>query len=135
MTIEAKDISTLRNAIIGAGLLLAASASVAGAVRFDLIGDGTSERVMGVLLGIVLVVTGNFIPKTLEPLSAERCDPSRKQALQRFAGWAFVLAGVGYAIVWLTFPLDRANAVAMSIVAASPSLKHPAQLPAASYWS
>jgi len=33
------------------------------------------------------------------------------------AGWAFVLAGLGYAIVWLILPVDRANAVAMSIVA------------------
>lgn len=108
---------SLRNSIIGAGLLLAASVSLAGAQWFEFIDHSFSERAMGVLLGIVLIICGNFIPKTLEPLATQRCEPSRLQSLQRFAGWTFVLAGLGYAIVWLTFPIDRANGVAMAIVA------------------
>ena len=117
-----KQLSSLRKPLIGAGLLLAASWSLAEAERLDFIDGNISERAMGVLLGVVLVIIGNFIPKTLEPLSAQQCEPSRKQSLQRFAGWAFVLAGLAHAIVWLTFPLERANSVAMLVVATSVAL-------------
>ena len=75
------------------------------------------ERAQGVMVGLVLAVCANLVPKTLEPLSTTRCEPSRKQALQRFAGWTLVLAGLGYSIAWLVLPLDQARIPAMSIVA------------------
>ncbi len=37
--------------------------------------------------------------------------------MRRFAGWTLVLAGLGYAIVWLTFPIALAHIWAKVIVA------------------
>ncbi len=74
---------------------------------------------MGVILGLVLVIVGNFMPKNVEPSSEERCEPSAAQALQRFAGWTFVLAGVAYSLVWLVFPLRHASLVSTLTLAAA----------------
>ena len=109
----------LSRAITGAGLILAAALSLRLAETLDVLGGGISERAMGVVIGAVLVVCGNAIPKTLKPLAQEKCDPASEQALRRFAGWTFVLAGLGYAIAWLVVPLDWANLVATLIAAAA----------------
>ncbi len=50
------------------------------------------------IAGLFVAFMGNALPKTLTPLSRLQCDPGRVQAFQRFAGWTWVLAGVGYAI-------------------------------------
>lgn len=108
---------SIRNALILAGLILAFSFSLNQAVRYDWIAADTMERAQGVMVGLVLVICANLVPKTLEPLS-RRCDSSRKQSLQRFAGWTLVLAGLGYSIAWLVLPVEQARIPAMSIVAA-----------------
>ncbi len=108
---------SIRNALILAGLMLAFSFSLTLAVRKDWIEPDTMERAQGVMVGLVLVVCANLVPKTLEPLSAQRCKPAKKQSLQRFAGWTLVLAGLGYSIAWLVLPLEQARIPAMSIVA------------------
>ncbi|MFQ5527557.1 MAG: hypothetical protein ACE5GX_15005 [Thermoanaerobaculia bacterium] len=73
---------------------------------------------MGVAMGLVLVIFANAAPKTLEPWAEARCGPAKSQAVQRFAGWTLVLAGLGYSLAWLTLPIDRVNARAMLIVVA-----------------
>jgi hypothetical protein len=59
---------------------------------------------------------GNDIPKRLAPLSATHCNGSRVQALQRLAGWAWVLAGFGYATAWLLLPLEVADPLSLALV-------------------
>ena len=116
------DLNDLRSAIAGAGLILAVALILDLAATLDFI-DGSSgeisRRVMQAIIGIVLAIYGNSIPKRLAPSSETACEPSRMQSLQRFAGWTFVLAGLAYSIVWLTFPVERANSVSMLMVAAS----------------
>jgi predicted acyltransferase len=105
---------SIRNALILAGLILAVSLGLV--LASDLIDPGTSQRVRGAMMGIVLVICANLVPKTLKPLAAERCDPSTKQAMQRFAGWALVLAGLGYSLAWLVLPLDSARVASLFLV-------------------
>ncbi|MCZ6894867.1 MAG: hypothetical protein O7H40_12605 [Gammaproteobacteria bacterium] len=91
--------------VIVAGLILAATL---GIKLIDTLGDFDSdnlERVWGVVIGAVLVVMGNVLPKILRPLAAQRCSESKTQSIQRFAGWSFVLAGLAYAIVWMVLPV------------------------------
>ncbi|MFQ5525170.1 MAG: hypothetical protein ACE5GX_02805 [Thermoanaerobaculia bacterium] len=107
---------SIRNALIFAALIISFSLALAFAVNLDFIDVATSERAQGVVLGLVLVICANLVPKTLEPLSA-RCDPSTQQALQRFSGWTLVLAGLGYSLAWLVLPIERARIPAMAIVA------------------
>jgi hypothetical protein len=55
------------------------------------------------------IVTGPSIPKALTPLASLRCDLATEQALRRFAGWALVLGGLGYASAWLVAPIESAR--------------------------
>ncbi len=110
------DEMRIRRALTGASLFIAATFGVILSETLHVIDDTTGERVMGVVLGAVLVVVGNYLPKALEP---QWCEPSKVQSLQRFAGWTFVLAGLTYALVWLIVPVDRADVIATPIVAAA----------------
>lgn len=66
-------------------------------------------RFLGMLTGLVVVVQANAVPKALGPLAAMRCNPTTEQALRRFAGWALLLGGLGYAVALLFAPLAYAN--------------------------
>ncbi len=109
---------TIRGALVLAGVILAVPLVLALAVRSDLIANDTAERLRQVIMGMVLVISANVVPKMLKPLAEERCGASTTQAVQRFAGWTLVLAGLGYAVAWVILPIDRASVVATSIVAA-----------------
>ncbi len=74
---------------------------------------GFRRRVMGVMFGGLMAAYGNRIPKLLTPLDANACEPVRQQARQRFAGRVLVLAGLAYALYWLTLPVDLADTLAM----------------------
>lgn len=100
--------------LIGAGLILAAALSLKSLASFDVIDSETSKRVMQVLFGIILMISGNLIPK-----SDEQCGAAKGQSLRRFAGWTFVIAGLVYATVWLVAPLEIARIISLSVVAAS----------------
>ena len=113
---------TIRNALILAGLMLAVSLALTTAVRADWIGGDTLERMQGVMMGLIVVVFSNLAPKTLEPLSASGCDPSRKQALQRFSGWTLVVGGLGYSLAWLVLPIEHAGIVARVVLATGVAL-------------
>lgn len=80
------------------------------------------ERAPGVLTGLVLAAMGNLVPKILKPLAARRCGHLESQSVRRFTGWAFVLAGIGYAIAWLVLAPRVAELVATAICATALAL-------------
>ena len=108
---------TIRNSLIGALLVFALSAALAFSHHRGWIAQATAERGWGVSMGLLLVVVGNFIPKTLEPLARNRAADGKVQALQRFSGWAFVLGGVAYAAIWLVAPIEYANHASTALLA------------------
>ena len=77
-----------------------------------------AQRLVGALLGAVVVASSNAIPKALAPRLRFR-DPAAEQALRRFAGWSLTLGGLGYVLAWLLAPLEHANAAAGLVLAAS----------------
>ena len=108
---------SIRHGIVFAGLMMAVPLSVALAVKLGVIHDADiSKRATMVLLGAFFAFTGNAMPKTLTPLSELRCDATRVQAFQRFAGWIWVLTGVVYALIWLVLPLDRAKPISVAVL-------------------
>ena len=109
--------TSIRNALVWAGLFLIVTLLLVAVKQAGLIGSDVVERGFGVLLGLYLIIIGNNLPKTLDPPTEEQCMPSRKQALQRFSGWVFVTMGLGYSLVWLIFPVEQAGTVAMLVVA------------------
>ena len=98
------------------GVVLAFSAADAAEI-FGAGGTEISRRAFGVMMGIVLIVIGNVMPKQLEPLMENAVGAAKAQAMRRFAGWTFVLAGAAHAASWLILPTGLANIVGMSIVA------------------
>jgi len=107
----------IKAALILAGLILALAFGLNLAADRGFIEPGTSDRGMGVVTGLVLVVFANAMPKNFGPLSESRCGPGRGQNLRRFAGWTLVLAGLGHSLVWLTLPIPLAHVWAKVVVA------------------
>jgi Ca2+/Na+ antiporter len=107
---------------VTAGLLLSASLALALAGKIGLPDETLRDRMQGVVMGLVLVAMGNFLPKFVPSLAAKRCSPARAQAAQRFAGWAFVLAGLGYAGAWIFLTPSYAKKVALIACAAATTL-------------
>lgn len=107
----------IQRALMGAALLLAVSFGVKYLAANGTIDAETSKRATQAIIGLVLVVSGNSIPKKLESSCGKECVSTRTQSLQRFAGWTFVIAGLGYSAIWLTTPLPIASTLSISIVA------------------
>jgi hypothetical protein len=72
-------------------------------------------RLWGVAIGLALVVLGNAAPKAFSPLTESCCSPARAQAVKRFAGWVFVLAGLAYAAVWVLLASPLADTLSTDI--------------------
>ena len=103
---------------IAAFMLLAAAALKYGQAH-ELVSAVFVTRMTQVGIGVVLALYGNFIPKNATRSRGPACTPSRMQSLLRFGGWAFTLAGLGYAGLWAFAPVAVANAAAMPLVAAA----------------
>jgi len=107
---------SIRNGVVSAALIVVFSlgAKIAATLGASPGGD-LSWRATMAIMGAFLVFTGNAIPKTLAPLTAMR-DPARVQAIQRLAGWAWVLTGLALAIAWLMFPLAYAEPLTLFLL-------------------
>ena len=111
---------SIRRGIVTAGLILAISLSAKLAATLGVGGSADlSQRATMAIMGAFLMFTGNGIPKTLKPLSALRGDAARAQALQRFTGWTWVLAGLTLMIIWLVLPIDLAQLVSFLLLPSS----------------
>jgi hypothetical protein len=75
------------------------------------------RRMLGGLLGAVVVAYANAVPKALTPLMQLRCDPAAEQALRRFTGRSLVLGGASYGVTWAIAPLPYANLLAAGFLA------------------
>ena len=103
--------ASIRRGLVIAGLLL----GVAVTLRLlspEHLSPELARRMMGVLMGAVVIVYANAVPKALLPLMQLRCDPADEQAMRRFTGWTLVLGGAGYSTAWLLAPVDNANLIA-----------------------
>lgn len=96
--------------LLGAALILAVSGALAWASP-AYVSDELAQRLVAAMLGAVVVVYANAIPKTLTALAQLRCSPEREQAARRFAGWSLVLGGVGYMLAALFAPLASMHLV------------------------
>ena len=106
----------LDRAQFGAALILGASLAISLATNRAVFGDMAGARMFGVVMGLVLLFTGNNLPKLTRPLA----DPSggnaiAQKAAERFAGWVFVLAGLIYIAVWLLGPADSVKLLSSSV--------------------
>lgn len=92
-----------------AGVMLAGALAVALMRRLGFDGGGLSHRAFGLACGLLLIFLGNATPKVIGPITGRVCSPAKAQAMQRFAGWTFVLAGLFYVAAWLVLPVAVAE--------------------------
>ncbi len=111
---------SLWNAVFFAGLMLSVALGGKLAHALGVIEDQElSRRLTMALVGAFLAAMGNALPKTLTPLSASACDGAKTQAVQRFHGWTWFMAGLTYAMVWLVMPLDVAKPLSVLVIVAA----------------
>ncbi len=103
--------------VIKAGLVLVAAIALAVLQNLGLVEGSMIKRVSGFALGVMLLLTGNSIPKRIAPLSEMKCEPSRSQSLHRFAGWTFVLLGIANMLAWSSLSIPVATLVVFASLA------------------
>lgn len=103
----------LRGLALASALLLATLAIKL--VSPDYISADGAARALGVMLGALVVVVANKVPKMLAPLTAA-CSAAAQQALRRLTGWALVLGGLGYIGAWLFAPIGAAPTIALTLL-------------------
>ena len=95
------------------GILMLASAYV---LKHAGVNPDLPMRVTMVLLGLYYVVSGNALPRRFTARAAQRPNAARTQAVQRFAGWTFVLAGLAFALAWIVLPTDVAKPLSVAFL-------------------
>ncbi|PHS27424.1 MAG: hypothetical protein COA84_04435 [Robiginitomaculum sp.] len=108
--------------VLSASLLIFLAFSLRVIEHFDVFNMAAIDRAWGIGIGLFLAALGNTLPKVLGPLSAKQCAGSEKQSVQRFAGWAFALAGLMYAVLWMFASIKLADAISIYIVMAALAL-------------
>jgi len=111
-----KNVSTIVRALLGAALILGASAAIARLTPAYLTPE-MAQRLMGALLGAVVVVYANAIPKAISACTRRGRNAAQEQAARRFAGWAMVLGGLGYMLAFLFAPFSIALTLATCLLA------------------
>lgn len=97
--------------LVGAAMLLALPFVLRAANAVGLIEDSggvVAKRVLGVTVGLFLALYGNVIPKRLGRYNPDSARPACRQAVLRYCGWVFVLAGLANALIWLVAPIASA---------------------------
>jgi len=113
-----KSAASFGRPLLGAALILAVSGALAWAAP-EHISDELKRRLVAAMLGAVVVIYANAIPKSLTALAQLRCSPEREQAARRFAGWSLVLGGIGYVLAALLAPLGAMHLVGGGLLALS----------------
>lgn len=113
-----KATPTLIRSLLGAALILATAALLArlspGTITPDM-----AQRLLGVLLGAVVVVYANAIPKAISACVHRGRSAAQEQAARRFAGWSMVLGGLGYMAASLFAPAAMATPLAALLLASA----------------
>lgn len=108
----------LGRAIVAAAMIIGVAAALAW-LSPAYISAEWSHRLLGALLGAVVLVYSNAIPKALVARTRLRCAPAQDQAARRFAGWSLVLGGLGYILAWLLAPIEMAGLIGGALLACS----------------
>ena len=104
-----KRASPIVRSLLGAALVLAISAVLAW-LSPDYLGREMQQRLTGVLMGAIVVVYANAIPKAV--VARMRCVPAVAQPARRFVGWTLVLGGLGYIAASLLAPIGVSSMIA-----------------------
>lgn len=77
----------------------------------------TTVRLMGMIIGSVVLFSANVLPKRFVPLARLSCNPAREQKFRRFAAWTLVLGGLGFTLAYAFAPIAIASTLAVCLLA------------------
>jgi len=106
-----RDKDSIRRSVAVAAMLIALPLGVFAARAQGLVAADDAAlgvRLVGIATGLIIAAYGNVIPKKLVCFDPMAPDAARRQALQRFCGWLFVLAGLANAAIWAVAPVKQA---------------------------
>lgn len=107
----------IRRSLLIAAIYLLTSVVLNELRQHQIVSAETVVRLMGILMGSVVLVSANAIPKRLVPLARLSCDPAREQTLRRLGGWALVLGGLGWTLAYALAPIAIASTLAICLLA------------------
>ncbi|MEO8672466.1 MAG: hypothetical protein ABI411_14205 [Tahibacter sp.] len=91
--------------------LMGLAAVVATADTWGILDRASAQRLLGLIVGLVVLITGNLLPK-LRPLRGSAADPTDARVAEQFAGRLLVLIGIVYLGAFVIAPLRIASVVA-----------------------
>lgn len=101
-----------------AGFMLTARVGIRLAVHGGFLDPSwlsTGRRLGALMMGVGMILFGNFLPTLRSPWSLAK-QPFAWQQVHRFAGWTLVLGGIGVIGSWTFLPLDSADRASVQIV-------------------
>lgn len=112
------DTKPLRTSLVVACLLIGAAVLLKGAQHAGMIDAAMTARAIDAAMGLTVAFYGNFIPKNLRRTRGPEAD-RRMQSALRVSGWAFTLAGLGYAALAFLEPLPLAHFASIALMLAA----------------
>ena len=106
-------------ALLFAVFILAVAAALRWATHAGLLGEDGGRRGTQIVIGLMLAVYANAMPKQIGGAPRSPRAEARIQAALRVGGWAFTLAGLAYVGLWAFAPLAVADLLSMTLVAAA----------------
>ncbi len=108
MTETVEKPAFVRPFVMSVGVVLLAMAGFAIARETGLVSPDFGKRGAAAMLGLMLSVCGNILPKIARRLELGRETAAAYASADRLAGWALVVGGLAYAGVWAFAPIERA---------------------------
>lgn len=114
---SARNFASVIDGVVFGSLMMIIPLAVKLAQAYGFVDDPDSgRRATMITFGVYFAAFGNTLPRMLPPVASMSCNGARVQAFQRFAGWTWVLCGLGFATAWLALPIDTAHPVSMALM-------------------
>jgi hypothetical protein len=105
--------------LIAAAVMIGVSLSLKFTALGAVLGPDGGDRLIQAIIGLWLAAFANFMPKGLSFGARSGPAIARWQGAVRLSGWAFTLAGLGYAAIAAFAPWEAGRPIAMALVAAA----------------
>jgi hypothetical protein len=116
---RAGELTTTRYSIVGAGMLICIALGVPlleHTGMSDNLSPYITERMTGVIMGIFMMLYGNFMPKRPVPLDTTSIAPKDAQNMNHFTGIVFMLTGLATIVVWFIAPIEWNSEISTGVM-------------------
>ena len=105
----------VKAAVVGFLVVIGATVAISTARAMGVIDVFDEKRGLGIAIGALALVVGNFLPKTRGLRLSAAGGSAKAATAERLAGWTLVLAGSAFIALFLFAPLSRARVISAII--------------------